>query len=209
MQDDDQQNNPTPPVTAEPTPAVIDVDPTPDGPLVSQMSFAPSANTPEWVFTFQREFRAHEQRIATLEFAMAEIVRLKSEQDATKTELAAANAQVASLQKQILVRSDAKLLQQIRIARGIQHARHYLRSAIAHDFEQQGFLSADQVDVILRGVSLVPIADAIHDKNTRKKEVILIHMGYSVNFLAALAKRKLEPITNFDQFAVANLNDLA
>lgn len=78
-----------------------------DSPLVSQLSFAPAADTPEWVLTFQREFRAHEQRIASLEYAMAEIVRLKTELDATKTELGAANARVASLQKQILTRTDS------------------------------------------------------------------------------------------------------
>ncbi|KAK4514468.1 putative U3 small nucleolar RNA-associated protein 7 [Mucor velutinosus] len=95
MQEDQHS---TPSVNDDPAPSAAALDNT-GAPLVSQMSFSPSANTPEWVFHFQREFRAHEQRIASLEYAMAEIDRLKSELDATKTELASANAQVASLQK--------------------------------------------------------------------------------------------------------------
>ncbi|KAK4514469.1 uncharacterized protein ATC70_002066 [Mucor velutinosus] len=38
---------------------------------------------------------------------------------------------------------------------------------------------------------------------------LLIHQEYSTDFLATLAKHKLEPITDFDQFAAANLNDPA
>ncbi|KAK4514470.1 glycoside hydrolase 3 protein [Mucor velutinosus] len=45
-------------------------------------------------------------------------------------------------------------LQQARLARGIQHARQYLRSAIARDFQRQGFLSSEQVETILRGGSI-------------------------------------------------------
>ncbi|EPB83447.1 hypothetical protein HMPREF1544_09775 [Mucor circinelloides 1006PhL] len=94
-------------ITDDSDPAEPPLQPATDSPLVSQLSFAPAADTPEWVLTFQREFRAQEQRIASLEYAMAEIVRLKTELDATKAELAAANAQVASLQKQILTRTDS------------------------------------------------------------------------------------------------------
>lgn len=72
-----------------------------------QIDFSPDAATPEWVLTFQRQFRAHDQRLTSLESATAEIVRLQNELEATKIELAASNAQVASLQKQLLVRTDS------------------------------------------------------------------------------------------------------
>jgi hypothetical protein len=48
----------------------------------------------------------------------------------------------------------AKELQQARIARGIKFIREYARGAAAHDFVLQGFLSLDQVKVILKGGSL-------------------------------------------------------
>lgn len=57
----------------------------------------------------------------------------------------------------------ARELQEVRLARGIQHARPYLRGAIARDFVNQGFISDAQAKIILSGGSISASVDGVND----------------------------------------------
>jgi hypothetical protein len=63
------------------------------------------------------------------------------------------NPTYASLDNQARVEK-ARELQQARLARGLKYIRSHVRGSIAHDFVLQGFLTLEQVKVLLAGGSL-------------------------------------------------------
>ncbi|CEP07321.1 hypothetical protein [Parasitella parasitica] len=168
---------------------------------------------------------------------MAESVRLKQELEATKNELVAASAQVASLQQQIAVRSETNvckyavisaatavllmLITTLKISLLCQanprppHLSNPQTTTMALlRKKKSSFLSRPSCKKLAKYQAdlrqLGFDSGRILDFHYPAKDVaaILIHPDYSDDFHKLLDKHQVAPLPDFNHFAAANLNNI-